>query len=75
MSTASPKPNGAPIELLAKQLNEWGGIYCPNKLADMKLWNTHPRVYLDVAKTGEAKCPYCGTEYKLKAGEHVGAGH
>ncbi len=75
-STIKPKPRtGAPIELLAKNLNEWGGIYCPNKLADMKLWNTHPKVYLDVADTGEAKCAYCGTVYKLKAGEHVGPGH
>ncbi|MEO8247979.1 MAG: zinc-finger domain-containing protein [Burkholderiales bacterium] len=75
MSTTPLKAKDAPIELLAKQLNEWGGVYCPNKLADMNLWNSHPRVYLDVAATGEAKCPYCGTEYKLKAGEHVGAGH
>jgi uncharacterized Zn-finger protein len=30
---------------------------------------------LDVATTGEAKCPYCGTAYKLKAGEHVGGHH
>ena len=75
-STIVPKPlSGAPIELLAKNLNEWGGIYCPNKLADMKLWNSHPRVYLDVADSGEAKCPYCGTVYKLKAGEQVGPGH
>jgi hypothetical protein len=38
----------------------------------MKIWNSHPKVYLDVARTGEAKCPYCGTVYKL---EHFGAGH
>jgi uncharacterized Zn-finger protein len=30
---------------------------------------------LDVSKTGEAKCPYCGTLYKLKAGEVVGHHH
>jgi uncharacterized Zn-finger protein len=36
----------------------------------MKVWDTHPKVYLDVGKTGEAKCPYCGTVYKLKDGEH-----
>jgi uncharacterized Zn-finger protein len=41
----------------------------------MKLWNSHPKVYVDVAKTGEAKCPYCGTVYKLAAGEHVGGHH
>jgi uncharacterized Zn-finger protein len=41
----------------------------------MDLWNTHPKVFLDVAKTGSAKCPYCGTEYALKAGEHVHGHH
>ena len=41
----------------------------------MKIWNSHPKVYLDVARTGEAKCSYCGTVYKLKAGEHFGGGH
>jgi uncharacterized Zn-finger protein len=64
-----------PVELLAKDLNGHGGVYCPSDKADMKLWNSHPKVYLDVASTGAAKCPYCGTEYKLKAGEHVGHGH
>ena len=63
------------VELLAKDLNGNGGGDCPSAKADMKLWNSHPKVYLDVASTGEAKCPYCGTEYKLKAGEHVGHGH
>jgi uncharacterized Zn-finger protein len=37
----------------------------------MEVWNNHPRVFLDVAKQGQAKCPYCGTEYRLKAGEQV----
>ena len=64
-----------PVELLAKDLNGHGGVFCPSAKADMKLWNSHPKVYLDVASTREAKCPYCGTEYKLKAGEHVGHGH
>ncbi|MEO7548403.1 MAG: zinc-finger domain-containing protein [Ramlibacter sp.] len=63
------------IALLAKDLNPQGGVFCPSVLADMKLWNTHPRVYLDVAATGSAKCPYCGTVYQLKEGEHFGAGH
>jgi uncharacterized Zn-finger protein len=40
----------------------------------MPVWNHHPRVFLDVATTGEAMCPYCGTKYRLKPGEHV-AGH
>lgn len=65
----------AVVELAAKDLNSQGGIHCPTAKADMKLWNTHPRVYLDVAGRGEAKCPYCGTVYRLKAGEHFGAHH
>jgi uncharacterized Zn-finger protein len=65
----------AAIELTAKDLNTHGGVFCPSPLADMKLWNSHPKVYLDVAKTGEARCPYCGTVYKLKAGETVSHGH
>jgi uncharacterized Zn-finger protein len=57
--------------LAAKDLNPQGGIFCPNKQAGMEVWNNHPRVFLDVAKHGQAKCPYCGTEYRLKAGEQV----
>lgn len=61
----------ATVELLAKDLNHAGGVYCPSPLANMTLWNTHPKVYLDVARTGQARCPYCGTVYQLKAGEHA----
>ena len=63
------------VELLAADLNPQGGVFCPSPKADMKLWNSHPKVSLDVAKSGEAKCPYCGTVYKLKAGEVVGHHH
>ena len=63
------------VELLAKDLNLQGCVYCPNPKAGMKLWNSHPKVYLDVAHPGEAKCPYGGTVDRLKAGEVVHAGH
>jgi uncharacterized Zn-finger protein len=72
---STPTRKETVIELVAKDLNANGGIFCPSPKADMKLWNTHPRVYLDVAQTGSAKCPYCGTVYKLKEGEHVGGHH
>ncbi len=39
-------------------------LHCP--LPNMSLWNSHPRVYLPIEETGQAKCPYCGTEFKLK---------
>ena len=38
-------------------------LHCP--LPDMSLWNSHPRVYLPIEQTGQAKCPYCGTEFTL----------
>jgi len=63
------------VELQARDLNAQGGIYCPSPKADMKIWNTHPKVYLDVARTGQAHCPYCGTIYQLKAGEQLAAHH
>lgn len=71
---STPTANAA-IELAAKDLNAHGGVFCPSPLADMQIWNSHPKVYLDVAKTGEARCPYCGTVYRLKAGEQVAHGH
>ena len=39
-------------------------LHCP--LPEMSLWNSHPRVYLPIEKTGKAKCPYCGTDFTLK---------
>ncbi|RMX04187.1 zinc-finger domain-containing protein [Corticibacter populi] len=74
MSSPSPTPV-ASVELLAKDLNGNGGVFCPNPKAGMQLWNAHPRVFLDIAQTGSARCPYCGTEYHLKAGEVVHGGH
>ena len=47
--------------------------FCPNPA--MPVWNHHPRVFLDVAKAGEAMCPYCGTKYRLKAGEVLKGHH
>ena len=60
--------NQALVEVTAADLP----LHCP--LPSQKLWNTHPRVYLPVEATGEAKCPYCGTVYRL-AGGAVAKGH
>ena len=49
-------------------------LHCPGDKAPV--WSMHPRVFLDVTKTGEVKCPYCGTTYKLAPGTVVhGHGH
>jgi uncharacterized Zn-finger protein len=39
-------------------------LHCP--LPSQKVWNSHPRVFLPIEKTGEVLCPYCGTRYVLK---------
>ena len=65
------KDKGRSVELLAKDLNSQGGVFCPNPKAGMQLWNTHPKVFLDLSHEGHAKCPYCSTEYRLKEGEKL----
>ncbi|MBS0445731.1 MAG: zinc-finger domain-containing protein [Proteobacteria bacterium] len=63
----------AAVELAAADLQGPGVTFCPNP--KMPLWNHHPKVFIDVATEGVGSCPYCGTVYRLKAGEHVHAGH
>jgi len=46
-------------------------VFCPNPA--MPLWSSHPRVFLDIADTGSAMCPYCGTRYQLEGGARPGA--
>jgi uncharacterized Zn-finger protein len=53
-------PNAAPVySVTADDLP----LHCP--LPDMYLWNSHPKVYLPIEATGEAKCPYCSASYRL----------
>jgi len=73
MSTQTKKE--AVVELAAQDLNGNGGIFCPSPKANMQLWSAHPRVFLDIAQSGAAKCPYCGTVYKLRDGERAGDHH
>lgn len=62
--SAIPKSEMPVVELKATDLP----AYCPNP--NMPLWSGHPRVFIDVSH-GEAACPYCGTRYRLAAGEVV----
>jgi uncharacterized Zn-finger protein len=55
------KQASSTVELGANDLP----AYCPNP--NMPIWSSHPRVFLEL-DDGEAKCPYCGTEYRLKPG-------
>jgi uncharacterized Zn-finger protein len=51
-----------PVELDSKDLP----AHCPNDA--MPIWSSHPRVFLEFAANGEARCPYCSTVYRLKPG-------
>jgi uncharacterized Zn-finger protein len=66
MTTKEPK---SVVEVTAGDLQGPGVVFCPNP--KMPLWSTHPRVFIDVASTGEGWCPYCSTVYRLKAGETI----
>lgn len=66
-------PKAAIVEVTAHDLQGHGAVFCPNP--KMPLWSGHPRVFIDVASTGQGMCPYCGTVYRLKAGEVLKAGH
>jgi len=70
MSTKTPQ---AVVELAAADLLGPGVTYCPNP--KMPLWSHHPRVYINIEASGEGRCAYCGTVYRLKAGEHVAHPH
>jgi len=71
MNDSSNQQPKAVVEVVAADLQGPGVVFCPNPR--MPLWSNHPRVFIDVATTGEGWCPYCGTVYKLKAGEKVHA--
>jgi uncharacterized Zn-finger protein len=67
-ATPAPGTPARAVELTAADLP----AFCPNPR--MPLWNHHPRVFLDVVHTGQAMCPYCGTEYRL-VGDAPRGGH
>ena len=58
-------PHGDVIEVDASDLP----VYCPGPKAP--LWSMHPRVYIEVAKSGQGVCPYCSATYQPKPGQTV----
>jgi uncharacterized Zn-finger protein len=67
------KTIGPAVEVLASEVQDNGTVFCPNP--KMPLWSSHPKVFIDLAHDGQGKCPYCGTVYKLKAGETLHGAH
>jgi uncharacterized Zn-finger protein len=59
----------AVVEVSAAELQGPGVVACPNP--KMALWSSHPKVFIDLSHEGAGRCPYCGTEYRLRAGESL----
>jgi len=58
--SAEPTASTQPVLVKAEDLP----VYCPGPKAP--LWSMHPRVYIELAKSGTASCPYCGATYQLQ---------
>lgn len=67
--TAAAAPDASHTQEVIEVGAESLPVYCPGPNAPA--WSMHPRVFLDVAHTGSARCAYCGTTYKLKPGTVV----
>jgi uncharacterized Zn-finger protein len=39
-------------------------LSCP--MDDMRVWDSHPKVYLPLKEKGKVVCPYCDAEYILE---------
>jgi uncharacterized Zn-finger protein len=61
-----PERDTAPVKVTAAELQGHGVVFCPNPR--MPLWSSHPKVFIDVGKTGSGRCTYCGTTYQLVGG-------
>ena len=57
---AAPTARAMRVEIARKDLP----LHCP--MPGMRLWNSHPRVFLPIEVSGEERCPYCGTVYVLQ---------
>jgi uncharacterized Zn-finger protein len=45
-------------------------LHCPTPRTPV--WCYHPRVFLDIAESGEMRCPYCSTLYVYRGGKPKG---
>ena len=66
MSMARAERDQRRVEVSQKDLP----VHCP--MPGAPLWARHPRVFLDVARGGEALCPYCGARYVYKGAPRNG---
>lgn len=62
MSATSPLPSNTQLRYDVSRADL--PLSCP--MPGQTLWNSHPKVYLPIEASGEARCPYCGALYVLK---------
>ena len=73
MNPANTAKQNAPLSDNARDVDVTAHdlpLHCPRPGAP--LWARHPRVFLDVLKTGSAACPYCGTRYTFSGERPTG---
>jgi uncharacterized Zn-finger protein len=63
MSNESPEKTCASMKQYYDITQKDLPLCCP--MPTQRLWDSHPRVYLPIEKTGKATCPYCDAEFTL----------
>jgi uncharacterized Zn-finger protein len=71
MEKALPNENTIPANARRQYLVTLADVPLCCPMPEMVLWNSHPRVYLPIEKTGTATCPYCGAEYFLSENSRI----
>jgi uncharacterized Zn-finger protein len=66
MTSLDTRQGDGAVVVGAADLQGERAVFCPNP--KMPLWSTHPRVFIDVVTSGEGRCAYCGTLYRLAPG-------
>lgn len=69
----TPEPGDRPNDEKICQVT-WADLPLNCPLPRMSLWDSHPKIYLPIHKSGREQCPYCGTIYVLappKPGERA----
>jgi len=56
--------NAVPCQNKQYYVTENKPVVCPPP--DERIWDAHPRVYLNLDESGHVNCPYCGTAFILK---------
>jgi uncharacterized Zn-finger protein len=65
MSHATP-PGSQPANAQTRYVVSRADLPLSCPMPSMTLWNSHPKVFLPIEASGEAKCPYCGAQYVLE---------